>query len=106
MEFKIGEKHLISINKWFIAPNGSEYRAIYGTINDISGSKGDLSVVVGSLAIPKSKILCAIKTDGCNFDEADSWQSIGGEVEVYKIPSKIYNADKVYVPKLRLCSED
>ena len=96
----------MTIKEWLVAPDGREYRAFYGTLTDSNvTNKGIQYLTIGTLEIPANNVLCAIQTDDCNFDEAESWSYMGGETDIYKRPSKIYNADKVYIPKLRLCDE-
>lgn len=41
---KVGKKALITTDQWFFAPNGEQYKAVYGTIKGVYDSQLTLGV--------------------------------------------------------------
>jgi hypothetical protein len=41
---KVGQKALITTDQWFFAPNGDQYKAVYGTIKGVYDSQLTLGV--------------------------------------------------------------
>lgn len=44
MKPEIGKKYLITVDNWFIAPDGVSYTAVFGTVNNVLTSEETLGV--------------------------------------------------------------
>jgi len=102
--FKIptGAKVLITLNEWMLAPDGRQYRGVYGTLNAIVTSEEALGVKtnarssnwfikVGKATIAGCQIHFVIESDDVNFDPVDQIDSNGKSPGL--LPSLIYLAD-------------
>lgn len=102
----IGDKVLVTTDGWFFAPDGEQYRSVFGTVKGIHSSENTLGVKtnakstnwyaeVGNMIIAGCQIHYCIKTDKVSFDPP-----IGEMVHEGKIctdnqsNTSIYNADK------------
>jgi len=103
----IGQKVLITTHNWFIAPNGNQYMAAYGTVKAVLDSQQTLGVKtnarstnwyveVGNMTIAGCQIFYAVQASDCNLGDVESFEVKDGQVLKFKVPSKIYNADGVY----------
>lgn len=105
MNIEIGKKALITADNWFYAPDGKQYRAVFGTVKSIktaeetlgikpNGKSTNWYVEIGNMTIAGCQIHYAIRTDKCNLDRAGDWttKSDVGVTE-FETPSKIYFAD-------------
>lgn len=106
--FKIGDKVLITTNEWFYAPNGQQYRAVFGTVKAINSSETTLGVKtnarstnwyaeIGNMLVAGCQIHYAVKTNSVNLSDKETWEVINGECKIAKSPSCIYNADEEFV---------
>ena len=98
-------KYLITTNNWFVAPNGRDYKAVWGDVeilqDSILGVKTNSRstnwyVEIGNMIVAGCQINYAIKTDKCNFKDYDHWEMFESGCVVSKTPCAIYNADKEY----------
>ena len=82
---KTGDKLLVTTRDYFIAPDGNQYRAVFGTYNGIIPSKDpDQSTIqIGSMFFSEGFSLSIIKCDHFNNSDTDSGKR-----------SKILDADK------------
>jgi hypothetical protein len=100
----IGKNVLCTTQSWFTAPNGQEYRSVFGELKGIH--KDDLAlgftvnrshanwfIEVGNMVIAGCQILYFCQTEECNLEEFDSWHTHEGVVVMSKKPSLIYNAN-------------
>lgn len=104
-QFSVGDKVLVTTDAWFMAPDGDQYRAAWGTVKGIHSDEKALGVrtnarstnwyaEVGNLLIAGCQIHYAIRTDECNFGSVKTWKGGSGEPVVWSTrPSSIYNAD-------------
>ena len=101
----VGTNVLVTTQNWFIAPDGKQYKAVFGTVNGIHSDEDTLGiktnrastnwyVVVGSMTIAGCQIYYSIETDNCNFDYVQDYSTSAdkGCVE-YQSPSRIFNAN-------------
>lgn len=44
MKTEIGKKYLVTTDEWFIAPDGEQYRAVFGTVRSIESDKDALKI--------------------------------------------------------------
>lgn len=106
MNFKIGDKVLLTTNNWFTGPDGKDYKAVFGTVKNILTAEETLGVKtnskstnwyveIGNMLVAGCQIFYAIKTDKCNFDVSENWVTFEGKMYVNdNRPSLIYNADE------------
>jgi len=84
MSIKIGDKALITTDLWFFAPDGQQYRAVFGTVKAIRSSEETLGiktnarstnwyVEIGDVILAGCQIHYAIKTNHCS-DASDESQ--------------------------------
>lgn len=99
-------KYLITTDKWFVAPDGKQYRSAWGNVEIIEdsflGIKTNRNSVnwfakVGSednhVIIAGCQIHYAVKCKNKPSSEwGEDWQADANNVNVFKTPSKIYIA--------------
>ena len=75
------KKALVTVREWFVAPDGSSYKAIYGTVT--KQENGQLQIGNTTVAIKDS--ITIIYSDTCNLTaHVVDWRA-----------SKIYYADNI-----------
>lgn len=106
MKNHIGKKVLITTQNWFTAPDGSDYKAVWGTLKAIHTSQDTLGftpsrqntnwyVEVGNMVIAGCQVFYLILSESePNFDKADSYSIAPGQAAYteYKRLSHIYKA--------------
>lgn len=101
---RVGDKVLVTTCKWFVAPDGREYRAAFGTVRGILDDEATLGVrtnrnstnwyaQVGNITIAGCQIYYVIRADEAHVGPALGWSTGGGELREFERPSMIYNAD-------------
>lgn len=112
MQNLIGKKVLVTTAVWFIAPDGKEYRAAWGTLHALNTTEETLGfkpnarhtnwfIQVGNLTIAGCQVQYLVKTDEVNFGEVKDFSMERTEknpfgiprAEEFTRPSKIYNAE-------------
>ena len=105
MNIAIGEKAIITTDNWFFAPDGQNYRAVFGTVKAVKSAEETLGVKtnskstnwyveIGNMTLAGCQIHYAIKTDKCNEGKALGWTSSAEHgVKEYDLPCAIYFAD-------------
>lgn len=104
---QIGKKVLITTNNWFVAPDGRQYMAVFGTVKAVLDSQQTLGVKtnarstnwyveLGNMTIAGCQIFYAVRTDRVELGEVPAYEVKDGVVTHIKIPSRIYNADEVF----------
>lgn len=107
MELNIqpGQKALISTNAWFYAPDGKEYRAVFGTVKAIRSDKDTLGiqsnrnstnwyVEIGGMTIAGCQVHYAIRCNQCHLGDAEGWYSSAEHgLKTFMKPSSIFDAD-------------
>lgn len=88
----IGDKYLITTRGWFFAPDGKQYKAVFGTLKKFV-SNG--SFLIGCMRIDKSEARCVIKTDSFDRGESEIDFVHDGSVIIDKVPCRIYDADQI-----------
>ena len=105
MKHLIGKKVLVTTSAWFVAPDGKEYKSIWGTLKCIHTSEETLGftpsrqhtnwfIEVGDMIVAGCQVLYV---NTCNeppyFDDVYAW-SVGDSkgYSAYHRPSIIYNA--------------
>lgn len=44
MKLEVNERYLITTDQWFVAPNGEQYRAVWGTLRGVINSENALQI--------------------------------------------------------------
>lgn len=104
-KFEIGEKFLISTDQWFVAPDGNQYKAVFGTVKAIETDSQTLGiktndrstnwyVIMGDMMIAGCQIHYVIKTDEFNKEPPKRAVEHDGKLS-YQLEriTIIYNAD-------------
>ena len=104
--FNIGDKVLLTTFAYFFAPNGRQYRAVFGTVKNILSSEDTLGIKtnakstnwyieIGNMIIAGCQVNYAVKTDVCNLDDnVDEFGWGENSHHAFSRPSMIYNADQ------------
>lgn len=101
------ERYLITTDNWFIAPDGLQYRAVWGTTEIIEDSTLGLKTnrnstnwyaKVGSnenhVIVAGCQIHYAVKcNEKPNVNNVDDWNTEGGNYKEFTRPTKIYIAE-------------
>ncbi len=104
MNYKIGEKYLLTTNEWFFAPDGESYRAVFGTLKGIHSDNETLGiktnarsanwyVEIGNMMIAGCQIFYGIQTDECADGNVAQTNIHNGEAVRSWAPVSIYRAD-------------
>ena len=106
MTIKIGETALVTCDNWFLAPDGRQYRSVFGTLKGVRTAEEALGVKVsarsqnwyleiGDMVIAGCQIHYALRTNDCNECRADNY-TVSPEhgLKEFQQPSSIYNADR------------
>lgn len=99
-----GMKALLTTDAWFTAPDGREYRAVFGTVEGIYGDKETLGIAtnrnstnwylkIGGMVIAGCQIHYAIVCDSVKTSDVDDWTQTDGRIVRYTHPPTIYMAD-------------
>lgn len=103
---KAGENYLITTDNWFFAPDGTQYRAVFGKVeilhDSFLGIKTNMRstnwyVKVGDesnhVILAGCQVHYAVKTDICNTNYVDDENVKDGEVKLHTHKSYIYRAE-------------
>lgn len=105
LNIKVGEKALITTDNWFYAPNGKQYRCVFGTVKAVRTSEESLGVKtnakstnwyleIGNVTLAGCQIHYAVRTDECFTGSVRDWMASHSEgYSEYTRPSAIYRAD-------------
>ena len=107
MKTEIGKKYLITTDDWFYAPDGNNYKSVFGTLTGVYSDDETLGVKtnrgstnwyiqVGLMTIAGCQIHYAIQCDNVSSEPPvlESWAEKG--VQTCKAPiSRIYMADTI-----------
>lgn len=104
MNVAVGRKAIITVDNWFYAPDGQQYRAVFGTVKAVLGDQETLGIKtnsrstnwyieIGNMTIAGCQVYCAIHSDTCETGMVRSCSEDKGIVTWYEMPSRIYNAD-------------
>ena len=105
MKNLIGKNVLITTQDWFVAPNGSEYKACYGELKGVheagktlgfipNRSHANWYIEIGNMIIMGCQVMYVIEApERPNFSIAKAWSSIPeGGIKEYERPCLIYDA--------------
>lgn len=105
MNFDVGDKVLITSDNWFIAPDGHQYRAVWGTVKGIHDSESVLGVrtnskstnwyiEIGNMLLAGCQAHMAISYDKVYLGRVTATEFYKGVAVTSPINSRIYNADQ------------
>ena len=103
-QFSVGKKVLVTTDSWFLAPDGRQYKAAWGTVQAIETDEKTLGVrtnarstnwylQVGEMVIAGCQIHYAVACEKCDTGSVVDWKEVDGQAVKYIRPSFIYNAD-------------
>lgn len=101
---KVGQKFLITTDNWFIAPDGKQYRAVWGTVKavktdtDVLGIKTNARptnwyVQIGNMVVAGCQIHYAVQADEVELGSVREFSVVDGVCKEYRRPTNIYSAD-------------
>lgn len=105
MKLKLNEKYLITTDSWFIAPDGEQYKSVFGTVTEIlkddevlgvktNRHSSNWFVAIGNMIVAGCQIHYCIKTERVNLNPPHTTCWHDGEFIISKdTGSKIYFAD-------------
>jgi hypothetical protein len=105
---KLGKKFLITTDDWFRAPNGRNYKSVYGTVKGVLSSEETLGiktnakstnwyVQIGNMIVAGCQIHYAIETEHVNLGKfTNQLYNIEHGAKLVEVDSEIYNADDIY----------
>lgn len=99
----LGKNVLITTQEWFFAPNGRQYRAVWGTLKAIKQAEESLGirpnarsvnwyVEIGNMTIAGCQINYAVLSENVNFGTASESNHHEGRYIESDRASAIYNA--------------
>ncbi|MCP4177225.1 MAG: hypothetical protein GY756_05615 [bacterium] len=104
MQFKEGQKALITTDEFFFAPDGKQYRSVFGTVKSIQTTEETLGVetnhrstnwylAIGNMIIAGCQIHYGFITDTFYDGTVKAWEMFEGKISKYDRPPMIYNCD-------------
>ena len=102
---EIGDMALITTDNWFYAPDGNQYKSVFGTIKGVHNSEETLGiktnarstnwyVTIGNMTIAGCQIHYLLKTDSVSLDAPTSEIEHQGQISIGEYArSRIYIAD-------------
>jgi len=106
MKPELNEQYLITTDSWFIAPDGNQYKAVFGTVTAINNDESTLGIKtnrsstnwyvnIGNMVVAGCQIHYCIKTDSVNKNPSKREIEHNGDL-VFKSESspRIYCADE------------
>ena len=106
MKIKIGQNFLITTDNWFFAPDGEQYRAVWGKVTAILDSTKTLGVttndkstnwyvVIGNMVVAGCQIHYAIQADNVSFAPTETRIEHEGKHSFHQNRiGQIYNANE------------
>jgi hypothetical protein len=105
MQNLINKKVLITTSNWFTAPDGVNYKAVWGTLKSINEAGKTLGFIpnrahanwyieIGCMFIMGCQALYVVQADEVLTGDTKSWSLIEGKFSEYDKPTVIFNADK------------
>lgn len=101
----IGDKYLLTTDCFFFAPDGEQYRAVFGTVHAVIDAKAALGietnrnstnwyVAIGDAVVAGCQIHYAVRTDSVSFEAPSIELNHEGKQFVDRAAmTRIYNAD-------------
>ena len=111
MNLHIGQKALITCDHWFYAPDGKQYRAVFGTVKAVRSSEETLGVrtnakstnwyvEIGCVTLAGCQIHYAVRTDHCHLGQViEGANDSNGIEQKGERDSRIFDADAAITPQ-------
>lgn len=104
MSLKIGDSVLVTTDNWFFAPDGQQYKAVWGEVRGIFSDEQMLGIKtntrstnwyaqIGNVFIAGCQIHYAVKSPTCNFISTELDEFKDGVVLKGEARTRIYNAN-------------
>lgn len=103
-----GQKGLVTLDNWFYAPNGRQYRAVFGTVKAARTAEDTLGVKpngkstnwyleIGNVTIAGCQIHYVVRCDAVATDSHIEDYTVSAEhgLKEFKRPNTVYMADEV-----------
>lgn len=99
----IGDTVLATLDNYFFAPDGKQYRAVFGKVKAISGDQETLGIktnarstnwyaTIGNMTIAGCQIHYVVKTKDCDTGDVEDFHIIDGVTKKNWRPSYVYDA--------------
>ena len=102
----IGQRYLVTTNDWFFAPDGENYKAVFGTVHGVEDAESVLGIRtnarstnwylrIGDTVVAGCQVFYAVRCD--QFDPAPQKRELEHEGKVMlgqAVTTRIYDADK------------
>jgi|GEM_PF-3133273 len=115
----INQKVLITCNGWFYAPDGLQYKVVFGTLKGVHEASKTLGFIpnrshanwfieIGNMTIMGCQVMYIIQTNNPKLGEVMDWKQEEGKCTTveYKRPTAIYNADNYSSVICKHCGAD
>jgi len=100
----IGQNVLITTSGWFMAPDGLEYRGVFGKLKGVHEAGKSLGFIpnrshanwfieIGNMVIMGCQVMYVVRTDNPVLSQVDDWQMNEGKVIQFNRPTRIYKAE-------------
>ena len=104
MTLQVGDNVLVTTDNWFLAPDGQQYRAVWGEVHGIFSDEQMLGIKtnsrstnwyaqIGNCFIAGCQIHYAVKSDHCSFDKTQLEEFKDGALLTGQAHTRIYNAN-------------
>jgi len=104
MNINIGDKCLITTDNYFVAPDGKQYRSVFGTVKAVHDAQTVLGikpnakstnwyVEIGNMILAGCQIHYLVKTDKVSYNMITDTTWGGGIYTTFTRETVIYNAD-------------
>src|SRR5690554_6416114 len=102
---RVGAKYLITTDRWFIAPDAEQYRAVFGTVHQVLDAEQVLGVrtnrnstnwyaLIGDMVVAGCQIFYAVRCEHFSSEPTSVEFDHDGKHHVEKSGmSRIYDAD-------------
>lgn len=106
MKPELNKKYLITTDAWFTAPDGQQYKAVFGTVTAVNNDEATLGIKtnrgsanwyvnIGNMIIAGCQIHYCIKTDQVDTEPKQREIEHNGELKIVdEIQTRIYCADE------------
>lgn len=99
----INHKVLVTTQGWFFAPDGLEYRGVYGTLKAVHEAGKELGFIpnrshanwfieIGNMIIMGCQVMYIVRADEAATGSVKAWDYHDGAIKEYDRPTKIYNS--------------
>lgn len=100
----VGDRVLVTTDRWFYGADGREYRAVWGTVKAVCSDDETLGIrtnrnstnwyaVIGNATVAGCQIHYVVRCESCPPLTSEIWNIHEGEAKVTVRPTCVYNAD-------------